>query len=839
MESWCLLRFFKKSPRVTPLVPQEPCEPITSWIPGQAELGGAKPHDCWVLGRVLVSVAWVLPGGRRVGKDSRGQDGVPFVFVSGPRSRPQDLPSLGASFEARFRLVKKIGEGGTSIVYLAEDKTSGVKVAVKVLDAVGFENDDAFARLREEARLARKLEHPNLVRLFDAGQHGACLYLVYQYVEGEDLNQRIRKERKSAGRRAGMPVGEALAVLTDILRGLEYAHKLEVVHRDLKPANILLDQEGRAHVADFGLAKAADAARQVETATGLVVGTPECMAPEQAMGKPVGTQADIYALGCLFYWMMAGRPPFRDENPGNLMLAHVKKPFPELEEVRPNLDPGLYRMLQEMTRKRPEERPSASDLLRGVRILRSPQSSENAVAEALRSGVIKIRPVGKTGLKPKLLGLGVGILAIALGAVTWWSRPVYPRDVRVQAGARSARLSWRGRVCPIQLRLAEDGVSWQESAPQAVEGGGEIRLEGLRSDRRYEWRFADFPDRIEELRTEAPAQLQGPWPAYDVKGNRIGWVLSAPRGIEILSPSGEVQTPRSDGLLRVESDGIRLRYPSGVEEDLGGLEAPPNVIGGLREFVAAAKRIRVREVLGRAVREQAETSPLLAARRAAQEVYFRWRAIEAALPGVLDRIRSERRYELFQALGKLHAIDRIFQVEGLSDVFGVASTLPLCIPFSLKEQALPFTTQTVKILSSPEEALTGQNSEHSRLTQEVPEPQGLSPGPLQIRFGVQDLWWHDFLEVGVGARKFQLRPNRRETSFRGWIELEVPGELVPEGAPVSLRLRREDLPGLRPNEGRPTGPLFQAGQGLKSSLKKKENNTRVQQWSLTRPDPKG
>jgi serine/threonine-protein kinase len=215
-----------------------------------------------------------------------------------------ELPErLKAALADRYELLRELGEGGMATVYLAEDLKHRRKVAVKVLkpELAAVVGGDRFLA---EIETTANLQHPNILPLFDSGEADGFLFFVMPFVEGETLRDRLDREKQ-------LPVGDAVRIATDMAEALDYAHRQGVIHRDIKPANVLL-QEGRPLIADFGIAIAVGAAGGSRlTETGLSVGTPYYMSPEQATGdQTVGPATDIYALGCVLYETLVGEPPF-------------------------------------------------------------------------------------------------------------------------------------------------------------------------------------------------------------------------------------------------------------------------------------------------------------------------------------------------------------------------------------------------------------------------------------------------------------------------------------------------------------------------------------------------
>ncbi len=256
---------------------------------------------------------------------------------------------LKAALADRYRIEREIGSGGMAVVYLAEDLKHGRRVALKVLrPELGHElGADRFLR---EIRIAARLSHPNILPLFDSGEAGGLLYFVMPYVDGETLRHRLARETR-------LPVEDVVRIIAEVGGALARAHETGVVHRDIKPANILFES-GHALVADFGVARAIDAAGgQRLTRTGLAVGTPAYMSPEQVTGEASeDARSDVYSLGCLAYEMLAGEPPFTGSSAQAVIAGHMARPVPPLRGRRPDVPPGLERAIERALAKEPSER---------------------------------------------------------------------------------------------------------------------------------------------------------------------------------------------------------------------------------------------------------------------------------------------------------------------------------------------------------------------------------------------------------------------------------------------------------------------------------------------------
>jgi len=254
---------------------------------------------------------------------------------------------IGTVLSGRYKLEAKLGSGGMSTVYLARDTTLDRQVAVKVMHREMSEQADQLQRFRQEARAVAKLSHPNVVAVIDAGEDGGHPYIVFEYVEGETLKQRINRV-------GALDAQEALAYAIEIARGLTVAHARNMVHRDIKPQNVLIDSEGRAKLTDFGIS------RQLEqdgmTATGRVLGTTDYVAPEQAMGHPVDQRSDIYSLGVVLYEMLVGQVPFSADSQVGVAMKHVNEDLPDVQQRRPELSAAAAMTVERATAKDPAER---------------------------------------------------------------------------------------------------------------------------------------------------------------------------------------------------------------------------------------------------------------------------------------------------------------------------------------------------------------------------------------------------------------------------------------------------------------------------------------------------
>jgi serine/threonine-protein kinase len=265
------------------------------------------------------------------------------------------IEQINARLPDRYRVERQVGAGGMATIYLAHDLKHDRHVALKIL------NDELSAtvgadRFLREVRFAARLTHPHILPLYDSGSVDELLYYVMPYVPGESLRDRLTREGR-------LPVAEALRLAAEVGEALAYAHREGIVHRDIKPDNILLS-EGHAVVADFGIARAIDVGDQRLTGTGIAVGTPDYMSPEQAAGERVDGRGDIYSLACVLYEMLAGQPPFTAASARAVIARHMTDPVPPIRTVRGTVDARVESAVERALAKDPADRfPTAESFV--------------------------------------------------------------------------------------------------------------------------------------------------------------------------------------------------------------------------------------------------------------------------------------------------------------------------------------------------------------------------------------------------------------------------------------------------------------------------------------------
>jgi len=252
----------------------------------------------------------------------------------------------------RYHILEQLGEGGMATVYKAHDTQAEREVAVKIIRRGAFPPDQlerVIKRFEREAKALEALSHSNIVRVVEYGKHEDEPYLVMEYIPSGTLKQKLGKP---------IPWREALGLLILIAKALEYAHKQGIIHRDVKPSNILMTQTGKPMLTDFGIAKVLDENDGVtlSTTTGVGIGTPEYMSPEQGLGQNVDARADIYSLGIVLYEMLTGRKPFSADTPMAVIVKHINDPLPRPSKYAPGLPNTVENLILKALAKKPESR---------------------------------------------------------------------------------------------------------------------------------------------------------------------------------------------------------------------------------------------------------------------------------------------------------------------------------------------------------------------------------------------------------------------------------------------------------------------------------------------------
>ena len=387
---------------------------------------------------------------------------------------------LGTTLSGRYRLEARIGAGGMSTVYRALDETLQRNVAIKLMNREVSGDSDQLERFRREARAVAQLSHPHIVGVIDAGEDldptHPRPYIVFEYIEGETLKERIRR----LGR---LPIPEAVAYAIEIARALGAAHSHHIVHRDVKPQNVLIDDEGSAKVTDFGIARTLD--EDGLTADGRVLGTTDYVSPEQALGQEVSGQSDLYSLGIVLYEMLTGEVPFKGDNQVAVAMKHVREPLPDVRAQRPEISAALAAIVETATAKRPEERyGDDQELIADLEDVLAIESSRAGDTSGQATAVLRTLPrqtrrrVPFSVMHRRLLIPLAVLLVLCLAALGTWLALRSHRGTPPPAGAKP-KLSHHSVLLHLCSNCAAaynpDGLDGQTSqnnasAPEAIDG---------------------------------------------------------------------------------------------------------------------------------------------------------------------------------------------------------------------------------------------------------------------------------------------------------------------------------------------------------------------------------
>ncbi|RLC83861.1 MAG: serine/threonine-protein kinase, partial [Chloroflexi bacterium] len=364
-----------------------------------------------------------------------------------------------------YRILEQIGTGGMATVYKAYQPAMERYVAVKVI-AAHFAQDETFLRrFRREARAVAQLEHAHILPVHDYGEAEGRPYLVMRYLEAGTLKDRMAQRP--------LPFTEVNRIIGQVGSALDYAHRIGIIHRDVKPSNVLLDAEGDAFLTDFGLAKMLEASVQL-TETGVGIGTPAYMSPEQGRGERVDHQADIYSLGVMLYEMVTGRPPYEAETPLAVVIKHITEPLPLPRSIRPDLPEEVERVILKALAKDPADRfQTAGEMVRAldaaVRAAEAAARTEPAVAEVAAEpderAVARLRRVLPVGWARAAMWAGLG-LVILLALFLILSR--VPIRVQISGGQLEVVRVVERTATPTEAVAATTPTSRSTATPTAT-----------------------------------------------------------------------------------------------------------------------------------------------------------------------------------------------------------------------------------------------------------------------------------------------------------------------------------------------------------------------------------
>jgi serine/threonine-protein kinase len=253
----------------------------------------------------------------------------------------------GITIKRRYKILKKLGSGGMASVYLAKDLVTKKDVAVKILHPQYAEDKEVLERFYREIQVCKDLDHPNIVKVLDHGKEDDYVFMVMEYVSGKDLKKIIEEK-------GPIPVDWAVEIIKQVAYALSYANSKNIVHRDIKPQNIMITNDGKVKLMDFGIARIGGLSTL--TQTGVFMGTPQYASPEQLEGKKVDIRSDIFSLGIVFYEILTGLLPYAEETTISLMLKRYQEELPDVRSINSNIPKGIAMIIKKMTARFPEFR---------------------------------------------------------------------------------------------------------------------------------------------------------------------------------------------------------------------------------------------------------------------------------------------------------------------------------------------------------------------------------------------------------------------------------------------------------------------------------------------------
>ena len=338
----------------------------------------------------------------------------PQVSLTETLETPTEELNRGTVFASRYEIIEELGKGGMGKVYRVEDKKIKEEVALKLIKPEVASDKKTIERFSNELKMARKIAHRNVCRMYDLGEEKGTHYITMEYVPGEDLKRLIRKVGQFSA-------GKTIFMAKQVCDGLAEAHRLGVVHRDLKPQNIMVDEDGNARIMDFGIARTVKG--KGLTGAGVMVGTPEYMSPEQAEVKEVDQRSDIYSLGVILYEMVTGRVPFEGETPLGIAMKHKSEMPPDPRQINAQLTEDLSRVIMRCLEKNKEKRYQSAGEVSAelLNIEKGMPTTERIVPE--KRPITSREITVKFSLRKLFLPAIIVIAVVIIGLIIWRSVP--------------------------------------------------------------------------------------------------------------------------------------------------------------------------------------------------------------------------------------------------------------------------------------------------------------------------------------------------------------------------------------------------------------------------------
>jgi serine/threonine-protein kinase len=508
------------------------------------------------------------------------EDGADRCFHCGHALRTSTTLIRGSKLAGRYEILAPLGKGGMGMVYKARDLELEETVAVKVLRPEVASEADMVRRFRTEIRLARKVRHRNVCGIYEFGEDAGVRFIAMEYIEGVDL-------RKVLNEVGALAPAEAFDTCIHVAQGLQAIHEAGIVHRDLKTANLMRDAQGVVRLMDFGIAKQVGEGAQGQTATGLVVGTPEYMSPEQARGDKIDHRSDVYALGIVAFEVFTGRVPFRGDSPIATIFQHLQNEPPLEGKGAPPLPPSLVPVLKHALAKQPDARiASAAEFA-----LAMAQARDAAGIAPLTPGP-KVPQVGPGALTPRPMPT-VAASETPTQAVTGHTptplRPVAPATAAPRAPATlvrdptgPTRVATPARPSAPPRKTPAAFVAGVGVLLAALAGGGLWMLRGPRPE----------PDRARVSPAPPPVPPSTTAPAA-ASGTLIIDALPWGEVVSVVDASG---TPHGSA---GRTTPLALRLPAGsytVELRNPGFPKPVSTVASVRAGEATTRVLEFRRV---------------------------------------------------------------------------------------------------------------------------------------------------------------------------------------------------------------------------------------------------